>query len=162
MRATGHNQLLKYGDNTDVVRNVLRWYEKYRNQPAELVADLHDCTTDEKCYAIFDYLVNHVRYLEDKPGYQFIKSPARLLADGVGDCKSMTLFLASCLHCLGVPHTIRFVNFDGGTQYTHVYVLAHDGSRIITLDAVERDPKGQPVYNYAREFARCLDTYYKN
>lgn len=169
MRADGRNTYLQFGDNSAVVKHVKACYEKWRNQPQELVSELRKksgtdtISTNEQCYAIFDYLLNNVNYVVDKVGYQFIKSPARLLADGTGDCKSMTIFIASCLHCLGIPHTIRFVNFDGGTQYTHVYPIAYDETgKIIIIDAVERDAAGQPIYNYARPFAKNKDIYYRN
>ncbi|MCM1069932.1 MAG: transglutaminase-like domain-containing protein [Paludibacter sp.] len=161
MKATGKNDWLGYGNNRDVVRNVVRCYDKWSEQPREIVSELRNVDVDTACYSIFLYLVDHVRYQEDKAGYQFIKSPARLLADGVGDCKSMTLFIASCLHCLGIPHIIRFVNFDGGNQYTHVYPIAFDENRQpIVLDAVERDKMGNPIYNYARDFKKCYDIEY--
>lgn len=167
MIARGINQYLEFGDNAAVVRYVKECYEKWRNQPYDIVEDLRKkgvndtISIDEQCYAIFDYLLNHVKYVMDKTGYQYIKSPARLLADGTGDCKSMTIFIASCLHCLGIPHAIRFVNFDGGNQYTHVYPIAFDEyNSPIILDAVERDANNQPIYNYARQFAKNKDIFY--
>ena len=162
MQSDGINQYLQFGDNAAVVRHVKACYERWRDQPKELVSSLFGMSRDEQCYAIFDYLLTHVAYQEDKAGYQYIKSPARLLTDGVGDCKSMTIFIASCLHCLGIPHVIRFVNFDNGNQYTHVYPIALDEQQNpIILDAVERDAQGEPIYNYAREFCKNKDIYYR-
>ena len=162
MKADGKNEYLAFGNNADVVKFVLRSYEKWRNQPEAIVEDIRNCDTEEACFCIFWYLINNVRYKEDRAGYQYIKSPARLLKDGVGDCKSMTIFIASCLHCLGIPHTIRFVNFDGGNQYTHVYCIAYNenGQKII-LDAVERDSNNEPVYDYAREYKKKIEYNYK-
>lgn len=162
MQADGKNQYIKLGDNKDVLNNVVRCYERWREQPQEIVADLRGIAREEACYDIFCYVLDNVRYKEDTAGYQFIKSPARLLKDAVGDCKSMTIFVCSCLHCLGIPHTLRFVNFDGGTQYTHVYPVAYDeqGHEII-VDCVERDSAGQPVFNYARQYAKKKDVYYQ-
>lgn len=162
MQADGRNQYIKFGDNADVVANVLKCYQRWREQPQEIVTDLQGLTRDEACYDIFCYVIDNVRYKEDAAGYQFIKSPARLLSDGVGDCKSMTIFVASCLHCLGIPHTIRFVNFDGGSQYTHVYPIAYDeNGKEIIVDCVERDSNNQPVFDYARQFAKKKDIYFE-
>lgn len=161
MRAVGRNDYLKFGNNRDVVFYVKKYYEQWREQPQEIVQNLDGMSRMEQCRYIFDYLLEHVQYVVDEPGSQLIKSPARLIADGTGDCKSMTIFIASCLHCLGIPHTIRFVNFDGGTQYTHVYPIAFgDDGDLIILDAVERDAKQQPIFNYARPFAKNKDIYY--
>lgn len=162
MKARGNNQFLLYGNNQDVVRNVVKCYGKWRDQPMEIVEELRNEDVDTACYAVFRYLIEKVTYQADRPGYQFIKSPARLIFDGVGDCKSMTIFIASCLHCLGIRHTIRFVNFDGGNQYTHVYCIAYDEQNLpIILDAVERDQYNNPIYNYARDFRRNYDIDYE-
>lgn len=153
MYSSGINDLLCYGDNRDVVKNVVSCYERWKEQPREIVNDLRGLDIDTQCMSIFAYLVEHTQYKLDEAGKQFIKSPARLLKDGCGDCKSLTMFISCCLHCLGIKHIIRFVNFDGGTQFTHVYPIAIDenGNEII-LDACETDENGLPIYGYAREY----------
>lgn len=161
MYVSGHNDLVCYGDNRDVVRVVCELYERWKEQPREALApELYGITTEEACRRIFDYMVENVRYKLDTYGSQYIKSPARLIADGQGDCKSLTMFLACCLHCLGVDHIIRFVNFDGGTQFSHVYCVALDHGGEIILDACELDRNGQPMYNYARPYALKQDFIY--
>ena len=166
MISDGKNSLLKIGVNRDVVSCWQECYERFKEQPQELVDDIrYSGTIDERCQAVFGYLCEHVHYLLDKDGDQYIKSPARLLADGCGDCKSLTMFIACCLHCLGIPCIVRFVNFDGGTQYTHVYPVALDenGNEII-MDMCETDKGsetiGTPYYGYARPFARKKDILY--
>ena len=166
MYSDGRNQLLKVGVNSDVVECWQKCYEWFKDQPKKLVRDIKDSgTIDERCQAIFGYLCNHVYYLLDKEGDQYIKSPARLLADGCGDCKSLTMFIASCLHCCGIPCIVRFVNFDGGRQYTHVYPVAIDeyGQEIV-MDMCETDQgietNGIPLYRYARPYKKKYDIYY--
>lgn len=161
MNVTGENQLLKIGDNSDILECEIRMYERFKEQPKELVADLVGLSVDEQCLAIFAYVAEHVRYRLDPEGKQYIKSPARLLSDGEGDCKSLTMFICCCLHCLGVPHIFRFVNFDGSRQYSHVYAVAIDenGQEII-LDECETDGVGSPVYNYARTYRKKKDYKY--
>lgn len=159
--ASGINDLLAYGDNRSVVNNVISCYLNWRDMPADIVNELRGLDVDEQCRSIFAYLVEHVTYQLDPAGVQYIKSPARLLKDSYGDCKSLTIFIASCLHCLGIRHTIRFVNFDGGFQYSHVYPIAYDeyGNEII-LDACELDKNKQPIYNYARVYRRKKEFTY--
>lgn len=157
MIADGKNTLITVGLNDDVISAELSCYERWKDQPIELVKGLQG-TIDEKCEAVFAYLVNHVVYKLDDAGNQYIKSPARLIQDGFGDCKSLTMFIACCLHCLGIEHIIRFVNYDGGQQYTHVYPVAIDerGSEIV-LDACEKDVDGTILYGYARPSKRQKD-----
>lgn len=157
MIADGKNTFLTMGVNDDVVQCELACYERWKEQPRELVSGLVG-SIDERCEALFAYLTENVVYKLDDDGYQYIKSPARLLHDGCGDCKSLTMFLACCLHCMGIEHIIRFVNYDGGKQYTHVFPVAIDenGNEII-LDACEKDQDGVILYNYARPSKKHKD-----
>lgn len=157
MIADGKNTLITVGLNDDVIDAELACYQRWKNQPMELVKGLRG-TIDEKCEAVFAYLTENVVYKLDDAGNQYIKSPARLLQDGCGDCKSLTMFIVCCLHCLGIEHIIRFVNYDGGQQYTHVYPVAIDeqGSEIV-LDACEKDADGTILYGYARPSKRQKD-----
>ena len=157
MIADGKNTLITVGLNADVVESELACYEQWKDQPRSLVESLCG-TIDEKCEAVFAYLVDNVIYKLDDNGQQYIKSPARLFADGYGDCKSFTMFIACCLHCMGIEHIIRFVNYDGGNQYTHVYPVAIDerGNEII-LDACEKDTDGVILYNFARKSKKQKD-----
>lgn len=161
MISDGLNRFVGIGYNDDVINAEIECYEIWKDQPKELVKDLCG-TIDEKCEAIFSYLVDHVVYKLDENGSQFIKSPARLLADGYGDCKSLTMFIACCLNCLGIKHIIRFVNYDGGKQFTHVYPVAIDeNGNEIALDACEKDLDGVILYNFARQYKRKKDFVYE-
>ena len=71
------------------------------------------------------------------------------------------MFIASCLHCLGIRCIVRFVNFDGGDQYTHVYPVAIDErGREIIMDYCETDNEGIPYYGYARPYEAKKDLIY--
>lgn len=162
MIADGKNKLLCVGINTDVLDCWTKCYELFKEQPREILCDVQTHgNIDDKCQDIFGYLCNNVRYKLDDDGKQYIKSPARLIHDGCGDCKSLTMFIACCLHCLGIRHIVRFVNFDGGTQYTHVYPVAIDeqGNEII-MDMCETDNDGTPIYDYARPYKRKKEFIY--
>ena len=162
MRVDGQNRFMIAGNNADIVSCWKKCYEEFKNQPMDIVAEIRNRgTIDDKCQAIFGYMVSNTRYLLDPDGEQLIKSPGRLMADGCGDCKSYTMFIASCLHCLGIPCKVRFVNFDGGNQFTHVYPVAIDeqGNEII-MDACELDDDGIPLYDYARRYMKKKELYY--
>lgn len=162
MISDGKNTFLLAGKNTDIVNSWTRCYEQFKEQPRELVTELAGCgSVDDQCQAIFGYMVTNTRYQLDKDGEQLIKSPARFIKDACGDCKSYTMFIASCLHCLGIPCIVRFVNFDGGNQYTHVYPLAIDEyGREIVMDACELDTDGTPLYGYARPYTKKKEFKY--
>lgn len=161
MISDGKNTLLKIGYNGDVISCWKSVYEEYKDQPRDLVKKIRYGSVDDQCQAIFRHLCEHVYYKLDTEGDQYIKTPARLIDDGCGDCKSLTMFIACCLHCLGIPFIVRFVNFDGGEQYTHVYPVAIDeyGNEIV-LDYCETDEDGIPYYDYARPYKKKKDLIY--
>lgn len=163
MISDGKNTFLMAGLNSDIVECWKKCYEQFKDQPQDLIdEDVRRAQSiDEKCQAIFGYMVNNTYYQLDRDGEQLIKSPARLIADGCGDCKSYTMFIASCLHCLGIPCKVRFVNFDGGKQFTHVYPVAIDecGNEIV-MDACELNDDGIPYYDYARPYMKKKEIYY--
>ena len=157
MKADGRNTFIRRGKNRDVIQVLMETYAMYKRQCATLVAPL--ATEDEETVlqTVFRYVLDNVRYREDPMPRQDIRTPARLLADGVGDCKSMALFIASCLHCLGIQFVFRFVSFNGSAIYSHVYIVARPGTEWQrTLDPVER-VDGKPVYDYARPYTLKLD-----
>lgn len=173
--ATGENRLMAEGYNDDIVRCFQECYEEFKDQPNFIpcndgyegvyLLDLirnNGYDIDGKCQSIFAYLADNVNYLLDPGDNQFIKSPSRLLMDRNGDCKSLTMFLVSCLHCLGISHKVRFVSFDKWNNcYSHVYAVAIDeqGDEII-LDACELDPSGRELYDYARPYTSKKDLIY--
>ena len=163
MISDGKNTFLMSGLNGDIVTCWKKCYERFKNQPMDIISEdvRRASTIDAKCQTIFGYMVSNTRYQLDADGEQLIKSPARLLADGCGDCKSYTMFIACCLHCLGIPCKVRFVNFDGGKQYTHVYPVAIDEQgNEIPMDACELDTDGTPLYDYARRYMKKKEIYY--
>lgn len=161
MISDGKNRLLKIGVNTDVISCFKQCYEWDKEQPRELVQRIAPTgTIDQKCQSIYNHLCKYVFYKIDPDGDQYIKTPARLLTDGYGDCKSLTMFIACCLHCLNIPFVIRFVNFDGTDQYTHVYPVAFDEYGEIIMDFCEQSKDGIPYYGYARPYKKKKDLYY--
>lgn len=161
MVADGQNTFLRNGYNGDVVEAIKSCYEQFKEQPKDHVKNLRGLSVKDQCLAIFTNLVENVQYQVDPDGVQYIKSPARLLSDGYGDCKSLSMYICCCLNCLNRKHAFRFVDFDGCGQYTHVYAIAWDeNGREIILDACETDDEGYTLFDYARPYKRKLDVIY--
>ena len=117
---------------------------------------LRGMDTEEICYSLFCYVLDNVQYKEDPGNNQFVKTPARLIRDGVGDCKSMCIFICSCVKCLGIPCKMRFVSFDEREIYSHVYAVAIADGREIIVDPVER-LNSEPVFDWARAYTYKKD-----
>ena len=144
------------GSNKEVIATILDVLAANVNSCSEIVRELHDLDTESKCYSVFEYVIENVAYKEDEGNNQYIKTPARTLADGYADCKSMAIFIACCLKSLGVDAVIRFVDFYGQKIYNHDYVVAFDRGREIIIDPVER-VNGQPVFDYCSKYYNKLD-----
>lgn len=140
------------GYTHDIMNEVSNTYVRYWKQCADIAKFLTRSNEYYTCKAIFWYISNKVKYLEDI-GEQKIKTPARLLHDGNGDCKSYAIFIASCLRCLGIPAVFRYVSFGDNDIPTHVYIVTKSG---IIIDPVER-VNGKPVFNYASDFNNKID-----
>ncbi len=87
-----------------------------------------------------------------------VRTPARLVHDGTGDCKSYSLFTAVILRYLRIKHVFRFASYSPQREATHVYVVAFDGSREIVIDAVAKQQLNSPFgfekkYNYKCDMA---------
>lgn len=149
------------GDNDNVLATVCHVFEQERNKMSAYVDQWRHLTWYQQCLSVFNELVANVEYVADPHGSQLVRTPARLLYDGMGDCKSMAIYCACCLWALGADKVIlRFVSFTTEKMYTHVYCVAEkDGQRYI-LDAVERTKDNRPIFNYARMFVLKKDFVY--
>jgi len=85
----------------------------------------------------FQYVVREVKYKADGPEQETIKYPARTLRDGKGDCKSMSILIASFLKDKGIPYIYRYTYTDKNNPLGwHVYPIAELGGKKYTMDAV--------------------------
>lgn len=143
------------GGNKQVINTILEVLRDNINTCTEIVKQLRGLDIYSQCYSIFQYVVDNISYVEDAGNNQYVKTPARTLADGYADCKSMAIFIACCCKALGIPCELRFVDFRGNKIYTHVYIVAYcDGAPII-IDPVER-VNGLPKFDYAQPYKNKL------
>ena len=123
--------------STDNIIEVVMWaYENETDsQITELARTLRGANDTETCRNVWQYLIDKVQYIADGVN-QDIKTPARLIHDGTGDCKSYSLFTACILRELGIKHFFRFVSYDKRKEATHVYVVAIIDNKELPIDAV--------------------------
>jgi hypothetical protein len=112
------------GDTQDIIDVCLECYLANRTQVEELAQTLRGATDAITAKNVYEFVKNSIRYKEDPPGVQWVKTPNRLLADGVGDCKSFSILQMSLLYCLGVDAMFRFAAYHNNPNYTHVYPVA--------------------------------------
>lgn len=92
----------------------------------------HTTVTDETiAFRIYKFVTENIRYKLDRAGFEQIRMPSKLWADGFGDCEDFTILCSSILINLDVPHTIRMADYGDGWQ--HIYIKIGK----ITLDPVD-------------------------
>jgi hypothetical protein len=124
------------GKTSDIIDVVMYAYEIENDPQISVLADkLKADTVFETCKNIWQYLLDNIKYRADADGRngEMIRTPARLIHDGTGDCKSYSLFTAVILRYLGIPHFFRFVSYNKIKRATHVYIVANNN---IVIDAV--------------------------
>jgi hypothetical protein len=123
------------GITEDIATKVLTCFKENNYQLASLAPYIKTASLKDTCRVIWGLVKNNIAYQVDPKGHQWVRTPARLWADGVGDCKSYSVFIASCCYHLGIKCCFRFVSFKQGPP-THVYVVVKNKGREIILDAV--------------------------
>jgi hypothetical protein len=100
---------------------------------------------------VWRYIRENIRYQLDPLGVQYIKTPARVIADGFADCKGYSILASSLLNCLGIENKLRFVAYNEAKKISHVYVVVFDGSKEILLDAC------LPQFNTEKPYTHKID-----
>lgn len=148
----------RQGKTKDIMQAVVDCYNSDYAQVQELADNLPGNDTLSRCRAVFDFVDKNIRYQIDPLQKQWIRTPARLWSDGEGDCKSFSIFICSCLRCMGIPHLFRFAAYEGNSDPTHVYAVAIDESgKEIIVDPVYRDENGKAVFNKECPYTKKID-----
>lgn len=138
MRADGKKTILKKdGDTIDIVKACVSVFAQNWRQVEEIKSQFASKTLFETLCKLSDFLRRNISYKIDPQGEQWIKTPARFLADGTGDCKSYSIFQMSVLTALGYECGFRFVSYRENGDYSHVYTIAKDErGELVPLDVV--------------------------
>lgn len=148
----------RQGKTKDIMHAVVDCYNSDYAQVQELADNLPGNDTLSRCRAVFDFVDKNIKYQIDPLQKQWIRTPARLWSDGEGDCKSFSIFICSCLRCMGIPHLFRFAAYEGNSDPTHVYAVAIDESgKEIIVDPVYRDENGKAVFNKECPYTKKID-----
>ena len=141
------------GDTNDIIRALLRAVKDVRSQTADFSRQFSPDYAGLR--SLFWWVKENIEYKEDPSGVQWIREPARLYADGVGDCKSYTLFIVSVLENIGLRYEIKFVNTErrGSKLVNHVYPVAilPDGEKV-PVDAVYHTFDAEHPYFFAKVY----------
>ncbi len=138
------------GKTADIMQEVLDCFQSTKEQTKDFAGQFSRPGKKATAKAVWQYIRRNIRYVLDPPGQQLIKTPARTIADGYGDCKSYSVLAASLLYNLGIGVKFRFVSFSK-PEPSHVYIVVLDGSKEYPLDAC------LPAFNQEKPYKFKID-----
>jgi len=142
------------GMNSDIISAIHKALPKAVTQVQNLSRHFQAASRYETAKNIWLFLKNNIRYVRDADEYQKIKLPSRLLSEGTGDCKSLSLFTAAILKSLDMPAAFRYASYSPGNDIpSHVYTTTQDerGNEII-IDAVWNEFNSEKKYSSKKDY----------
>ena len=142
------------GDTDDIVSVILHADKLAAPFTASFAPYLRGRNAEETTKNVWGFVKNEIKYQRDKNGHERIKSPGKLWADKTGDCKSMSVFVASIFQNLGIPYKYRFAYYPNSSRpfdkdVNHVFVVATANGREIPVDTVASRWNYEEPYEYA-------------
>lgn len=138
------------GSVTETVNEMRKIINKYHWQAGQVAPLLKGRTLEETCQNIWNFLFYHIRYNEDSPNKEELRTFSRTFADrkiGV-DCDDFSISCGCILSELNIPFYIRIARYKGKDYFQHVYVIVPKGEQdYITIDGVldQYDAEKPPV-----------------
>ena len=143
-------------DTGDIMDGIARWHKRYRDEYEKIAPLFLGSTPEQTARNLFNYLKSNVSYQIETEEKQTLKSPAAIVAQGVGDCKHYALFAGGVLDALGrqglqrIPWAFRFASYrwyDETPQ--HVFVVMYPNTdREIWIDPVLTQLNQRKAYTH--------------
>ncbi len=142
--------------NADLMARVTSYIQRSIDQGAKYAPHF---AKGDPAKNVFNFLKNEIKYVADED-LQDIQTPDALLVNGVGDCKSFTLFTVGILANLDYKLKVRFAGYvQDSPIVNHVYSIANgiviDAVPAITRDSITKQiiKVTPPVYNQEAPWA---------
>jgi len=139
----------------DIINEVLEAHELFRRDYDNIAADFWTGDIETTARKIFDFLKRNVRYKIETEGKQTTKSPAAILAHGIGDCKHYASFINGVFDAINRKYNqninwyYRFASYNFfDREPAHVFAVAKKNGREIWIDPVldRIDKRVEPSY----------------
>lgn len=115
----------------------------------QIVSSLGAKTQDALIAALFQFVRDHIRYVDHPAFMQVVQDCKRTLQLKSGDCVSKSVCLATLLACLGIESKFVAQHPSAQQAFNHVYVEIDGGAGggAITLDSIADGKDGRPFFN---------------
>lgn len=108
---------------------------------------------------IYDYLSEHVHFVDDPLGLEYVGDPVRMLQEIeqrfyiTGDCDDVAVLGAALGASIGIaPRFVVLAFHEPGAPMAHVYAELFDGRAWRDLDTTRTIPEVQRVQSVSREW----------
>jgi transglutaminase-like putative cysteine protease len=112
-----------------------------RDKALTLTRHLRDKDWVREAKAIFHFVRDRIRYVQDVYGIETISEPGITLRTGQGDCDDKAVLAGALLQSIGHPVKLVAVAFDGG-PFSHVFVETLVGPAWVPMELTESLPFG--------------------
>lgn len=155
------------GQTEDIVSQIKDDLYESIPQTREFALQLYaQCGRDAEAFMskLYHFIVDNVNLVIDPVGFQFVKKPSALIhaSERKADCKSFSIFFATCLYNVGIPCRLKFCSWSPGDKNVrHVFVEAFpdDPSRRRVLDANLKSYGKEKTPNYNNIFIDMTKIY---
>ena len=152
----------QYQDSDDIIKEIVKAHAKYASEYDKISSYFWKGSVKKTCKAIFDYLKKHVDYDIEPDTKQTVKSPSAIIAQGYGDCKHYSLFIAGILDSLRrkgnkINWSYRFANYKMFSRTPHHVFCVVDPH---TKNEIWIDPVLE-FFDNKKPYVNAVDKNYK-
>ena len=127
-------------------------------QTKKLAAALQGDNTADTVRNDWDFIFKHIQYVQDPDGVECVRSPRKLIYDGIGDCDCFTVCLSSLLMNQGIDHSLRVAKYNKGDDWSHIYVIVPTDDGYITVDPVVHRFNYEEPFTDKKDFTMKLQS----
>jgi len=118
---------------SDIVKGIVKYHKRHRPQYDKIAHQFWQGDARRTAQTLFNFQKRYVKNVTEGAQRQTIKSPGRILADGVGDCKHYSSFINGVCDSLSrqgypIKALYRFTADRPGEPVHHVFSVVSDKS----------------------------------
>ena len=113
-------------DTNDIIKDLIYCFKRYNDQAAPIAKKFSTGNIKSDAKNIYNFIKDNIEYIAEPEKYQTTRSFSRIIFDKNGDCKHSALLASSIAWNLGYNVIFRFVSYDKGKSFGHVYTLIQD------------------------------------
>ena len=130
----------------DIIRESS--YNPYIRKWAEtIIKNLPDRAENDEILSIYNFTKNHIRYVHDPEGMEYVQTPPYVLKQmEIGqipmmDCDDYTVLSLSLLKSIGYRTALRLAGYKDKNIFSHVYGLVYKEkeNKWLPFDAIRKD-----------------------